>query len=610
MGVIEPFKKWKRSLDVYVSCKKSVCLFVIALFLLIYMWPSHFLMFHDESHSFEDVMNQCSDDNLIPYHDYKRDITNPFIYSIPPNENEVSFLPYVGNGFLGIPLVHYPSVYVKDKRTLSLNTKWNPVISVETDLPIKDIYITNIESGTVTRVQCIANGVQVIYKYYAHRTIPHLFYQELKIKNPTMREVKIQLSKATYPDWATSSMEDRASSKRESGNFPLHTFNGQIKNVQNKDEVVAFFVNMKAWPSVVEVKPHRSTFINIPCIIYQENMNIKDFDQKKPLMENKSKEIMQRVLSSSSLQLEQDHVDAWNKLWKTGLSISHSKAAGALNGDRINATVYYVLSSVKMKNVSNLEMEKSSKKNYISIAEGCYGGYHHTLQALRLWKNLKTFKEVNESVSLWLLTLEKQGCHKLLSLGSEGVMQAMVLSFGGFHFSAHHLEFKIDPKFLHRDYVFRRIQYDFNTFINVSVTLQDDNKALLGVAVDKTEKDKVYYACDGGCSLQPVELSSSEVYFPVKMTDPITSILYITSDKNHMELIKDTLHVHKVVEAPAYDHHVIALHRHGHHLGGLPLMFWASVIFLIVIFHLFLFKLIFNEYCGKQEKFKTRYAKV
>lgn len=32
------------------------------------------------------------------------------------------------------------------------------------------------------------------------------------------------------------------------------------------------------------------------------------------------------------------------------------------------------------------------------------------------------------------------------------------------------------------------------------------------------------------------------------MTDPITSILYITSDKNHMELIKDTLHVHKVVE--------------------------------------------------------------
>nr|XP_024220114.1 uncharacterized protein KIAA2013 homolog [Halyomorpha halys] len=379
MGVIEPFKKWKRSLDVYVSCKKSLCLFVIACFLVIYMWPSHFRMFRDETHSFEDALKQCSDDNLITYHDHVTETTNPFIYPDPPNENEASFLPFVGNGFLGVPLTSNPSIYVKDKRTLSLNIKWNPVISILTDLPTKDTYVTNVESGTVIRMQCVANGVKVIYKYYAHRTIPHLFYQEIKIKNPTMRDVKIQLSKAAYPDWATSSTEDRISSKGGSGTFSLHTFNGQIKNLGNNDEVLAIFVTMKAWPSVVELKPHRSTSINIPCIIYQENMNIKDFDQKKPLMEHKSKEIIQQVLSSSSLQLEQDHVEAWNKLWKTGLSISHSKAAGALNGDKINATVYYVLSSVKMRNVSSLEMEQSNKKLYISIAEGCYGGYHHTL---------------------------------------------------------------------------------------------------------------------------------------------------------------------------------------------------------------------------------------
>ena len=90
-------------------------------------------------------------------------------------------------------------------------------------------------------------------------------------------------------------------------------------------------------------------------------------------------QIMQQVLSSSSLQLEHDHDDAWNKLWKTGLSISFSKASGALNGDRINATLYYVLSNVVMKNISSTENEKNSKSNYISLAEGCYGGYHHTL---------------------------------------------------------------------------------------------------------------------------------------------------------------------------------------------------------------------------------------
>ena len=52
------------------------------------------------------------------------------------------------------------------------------------------------------------------------------------------------------------------------------------------------------------------------------------------------------------------------------------------------------------------------------------------------------------------------------------------------------------------------------------------------------------------------------------------------------------------ISAPAHEHHVIALHRHGHHYGGLPTLFWVSIGILIFIFHLFLFKLIFNEYCN------------
>jgi len=51
--------------------------------------------------------------------------------------------------------------------------------------------------------------------------------------------------------------------------------------------------------------------------------------------------------------------------------------------------------------------------------------------------------------------LEKQGCHNLLKAGASGIIQAMVLSFGGFRFSNQHLEFNIHPKYLHRDYEFR-----------------------------------------------------------------------------------------------------------------------------------------------------------
>lgn len=75
--------------------------------------------------------------------------------------------------------------------------------------------------------------------------------------------------------------------------------------------------------------------------------------------------------------------------------------------------------------------------------------------------------------------------------------------------------------------------------------------------------------------------------------------------------IKTLIEAHDIFlpfSAPAHEHHVIALHRHGHHFGGLPTIFWVSIAFLIIVFHLFLFKLIYNEYCQAQERFtKSRY---
>lgn len=36
--------------------------------------------------------------------------------------------------------------------------------------------------------------------------------------------------------------------------------------------------------------------------------------------------------------------------------------------------------------------------------------------------------------------------------------------------------------------------------------------------------------------------------FPVKLTDPVTGILYITYDKKHMEDLKHAIHVKEVLE--------------------------------------------------------------
>lgn len=58
--------------------------------------------------------------------------------------------------------------------------------------------------------------------------------------------------------------------------------------------------------------------------------------------------------------------------------------------------------------------------------------------------------------------------------------------------------------------------------------------------------------------------------------------------------------------APPHEHHVIAMHKHGHKWGGLPTVFWLTIVALIVIFHLFLIKLVINEYCGGDVKVRYR----
>nr|CAD7265348.1 unnamed protein product [Timema shepardi] len=53
----------------------------------------------------------------------------------------------------------------------------------------------------------------------------------------------------------------------------------------------------------------------------------------------------------------------------------------------------------------------------------------------------------------------------------------------------------------------RRISYGNLTHVNVSVLVQEDNKAVVYVALDRS--DKSYYACDGGCLDDPVQLGKA-----------------------------------------------------------------------------------------------------
>ncbi len=92
---------------------------------------------------------------------------------------------------------------------------------------------------------------------------------------------------------------------------------------------------------------------------------------------------------------------------------------------------------------------------------------------------------------------------------------------------------------------------------------------------------------------------------PVKITQPRTALMYITSDREHLIELKEAIHVKEVAEAAPLGHGVIARHKHGHSLGGLPTLFWLAIGLLVVLFHLFLCKLICSEFCGPNSPFRA-----
>lgn len=76
------------------------------------------------------------------------------------------------------------------------------------------------------------------------------------------------------------------------------------------------------------------------------------------------------LIELNTKNLKENHIKIWQKYWLTGFRISDSKAKGAINGYKINSTIYYVLSQVP----NGLpDIEKNVNNN-----EGCYRG-HHTL---------------------------------------------------------------------------------------------------------------------------------------------------------------------------------------------------------------------------------------
>lgn len=262
----------------------------------------------------------------------------------------------------------------------------------------------------------------------------------------------------------------------------------------------------------------------------------------------------------------------------------------------VNTTLYYILSSSAAPLLDRRLSgeERASLEGSLNYADHCFSG-HATMHAENLWpERVSSAAQILQLYTLWMLTLQKRGCKALVAAGAHGAVQGMVLSFGGLQFTENHLQFQADPDVLHNSYALRGIHYN-RDLMSLAVLLDADGKPFLHVSVKQQEEPVKLYACEAGCLNEPVELTS-EVKghtFPVMVTQPITPLLYISTDLRHLQDLHHTLHVKAIL---AHEEHM------ANRYPGLPFLFWFSVASLITLFHLFLFKLIYNEYCGPGAK--------
>ena len=545
--LVEVARRLKRSLDGYITYRKAGAIATIIIVFFLYLGPGVVnWLWGGHRRVTLTPTQQCIEDRLQG--------VQHILDSSNGHTDRTEYLSYVGNGYIGLSVSPNSYINIKSKRTLSIPVHYKPLVqlTLEDSGEESQVAVTNYLTGVVTQHQCISgvtsasDPVTVTTNVYTHRTIPGVLVQDIKVHNPNSVPVQLAVERLGISQWDSAVSNTKVIEHGEGG-VQYTSVTGTVSLSDGKQIVVA--IVSKKLPSSIEVQAKMTYSLHILTgVSYSDQMTSdRDVESLREDMERAATESVKSAAAITWNLVQQKHVEVWKKLWTSGFGISYSYAENAINGDRINATIYYVLShSATLLDSSHTSPSMRSELiGYLSYTEGCYSGIR-TLQGRRetLWTPLDTLTRVDTVVSYWLLNLEKNGCHNLIKAGADGVMQAMVLSLPGLKFSNHHLELHVHPRELHRDHTIRRVNYGNETHINISIHVMEDNKAAMFLSLDKRDKD--YYACDAGCLDPPVKLGPDPSQFPVKLTEPVTSILYVTADQEHMNDLKHTIHVVEV----------------------------------------------------------------
>lgn len=213
--------------------------------------------------------------------------------------------------------------------------------------------------------------------------------QEIQIKNHRNQQLELNLVLPRTLDWSASTSQ---SIKIQHGSkmMDYQVTSGYVASlVTNKIRAVSI-VN-RIIPRTLTLNKRGNTNLNLLTTInYSKPITKELYAQTKESVEKAAIDAMKKVLEEHGTEAASDglfalrtqHTKVWNVLMQTGFYISQSKAENALNGDRINATIYQVLSHTRAYEFEDsiTPQRKNQIAHDLTYAEGCFDHYH-TLQA-------------------------------------------------------------------------------------------------------------------------------------------------------------------------------------------------------------------------------------
>jgi len=527
----------------------------------------------------------------------------------PLEKSETPYLPFVGNGNVGVVATDrsYLHLALNQPSMNWLKLPFSPLVTANAANVPKPVEATvlDFKQGLVHQIQTysFSHGCVIIENVvYAHRSQPSVLVQEVVVVNHGHDGIQVLLTHEGANSWKGSTTKSLSFERTMDPSKAHYTLShGKIAHVVRSEPDINVTMATSRVPSEMTVQA-QSTGILRHLTVVRTSSALGQVTAKpaapvdiEQLQEEAKKELRALVSLDKPESLRASHTLAWTELFETGLFVDPHHDPDTPSGLEVNSTMYYVLSSFPslVHDVSSTQSQKEEMEKLLHIPDHCFGG-PPTMHSASLWPRPRTEAGLTKMAALWQRLLEQNGCNALVKAGAIGLVQAITLSFGGLQFSAGHFEFAANPASLHTTITFRRIHLyeDMDIYLTVLVNEETGHAEKLIVKPVKGGKAPLY-ACEAGCQYDPVEVGESEVSFPVRMTRPVTPLLYISHNKSELLELRKHVFIKDAHEESLKNHHI-------HHRSGLPAKFWVTIAFLIVGFHLYLAKLIYSE-CFKEK---------